>query len=133
MNGNTWIGMGRLVRPPEFFPPGLTGDVHATFVLAVNRVVPSRSGPETDYVPCTVWGPLAQELCAQRTTGDEVHVIGRIRTDLIPQADGSREFRVEVRAEQLQLGRRSRKNLQPSPHVDGVTQAVGRLTEEFGG
>ncbi len=132
MDQNKWFGIGRLVRVPEYFPPGRTGGEHCTFTLAINRVVPSQEGPEADYIPCSLWGEQARSFCQQRGKGDEVQVSGRVRTSLVPQANGSKQHYWEVRADTVQLGRRCLKNLQPQPAQDSATRAVGRLSREFG-
>jgi single-strand DNA-binding protein len=129
---NKWFGIGRLVRDPEYFPATRKAYEHVTFTIAIGRVVPSEEGPEADYIPCSLWGEQAKIFCEERGKGDEVQVSGRIRTSLIPQADGKKQHYWEVRADRVQHGRRSLKNLQPKPKQDSATRAVARLTREFG-
>jgi len=130
-NKGTWIG--RLTKDPEFHPAGRKGDPHCTFTLAINRVVPNEGGPQADFIPCTIWGEEAERFCQLRSKGDEVGIMGRIRTNNVPQPDGSYRFHWEVRALEggVQYGRRSLKNLQPRPAATRTTQAVGQLTAEF--
>jgi single-strand DNA-binding protein len=130
---NRFHGLGRLVRPPEFFPPGRKGQEHCTFTLAINRVVPNEDGPAADYIPCSIWGEESRRFCSCRDTGDEVLILGRIRTNFVQRADGKRDFFWEVRVEEVEYGRKSLKNLRAAPVSDATTQAVKQLTDEFGG
>ena len=132
MDHNRWHGVGRLVRNPEYFPPGRRSQEHCTFSLAINRVVPNGEGPAADFIPCSVWGEKAREFAERVQKGDEVTCLGRIRTNLIPQADGSKKFFWEARVDTVIYGRISLKNLRTKTHEDSTTRAVKQLTEEFG-
>jgi len=131
MDHNRWHGIGRLTREPEYIPAGRKGEGHCKFTLAVNRVVSNEAGPQADYVPCILWGEESLRFIEVRGKGDEVGIVGRIRTSNIPQADGSTHFHWEVRVDKVMYGRRSLKNLQPSPQETHTTRAVSRLTKEF--
>ena len=132
MDHNRWHGVGRLVRDPEYFPPGRRGQEHCTFSIAVNRVVPNEEGPTADYLPCSLWGREAANFVEKAHKGDEVAVLGRIRTNFVLQADGARRFFWEVRIDTVHYGRIALKNLQKRHVVDDTTRAVQKLTEEFG-
>lgn len=131
MDQNLIVLVGRLVRPPEYFPAGRRGDPHATFLLVVNRVVPNANGPQADYFPCVLWGEEAKQLCETRGRGDEIGIVGRIRTELLSQPGGKTQFRWEVRVDEIHFGRRSLKNLAPPPEQTPQTRAVARLHQEF--
>jgi single-strand DNA-binding protein len=125
--------IGRLVKAPQFFPPGRKGQEHCTFSIAVNRVVPNEEGPTADYLPCSLWGPEATRFCETRDKGDEVGILGRIRTNFVPQASGDKKFFWEIRVEHVEYGRRALKNLRAAPRQETVaTQAVRSLNREFG-
>ena len=132
MNYNRVQLIGRLTRPPEYFPAGSKGQEHATATIAVNRVVPTSEGPAADYIPISIWGPIAQHFCEHRGKGDTVMILGRIRTSLVPQADGTKRPYWEVRVEKIQYGQQTRKNSGPAPESDSVTRAVDQLNAEFG-
>lgn len=132
MDHNRFHGVGRLTKDPQYIPAGRKGDDHCTFTLAMNRVVPLEEGPVADYVLCSLWGEEARRFVEFRAKGDEVGILGRIRTGFVQQADGSRKYFWEIRVEEVQYGRRSLKNLQPKPKEDSTTRAVGQLTTEFG-
>lgn len=129
---NRFHAVGRLTRDPRYVAAGHKGEEHCIFTLAINRVVPLHDGPAADYIPCSLWGKETHTFIECRTKGDEVGILGRIRTGLVQQADGQKKFFWEVRVEEVQYGRRSLKNLQPKPKSDFVTKAVGQLTAEFG-
>ena len=131
MDQNRTTLVGRLTRNPEYYPPGIAGQEHCMFTLAVNRVVPDRNGPKADYIPCTIWGPGAKTFVEGRAKGDEVGIIGRLRANYVQQPDGTSRLLFEVRAEEVHLGRRSLKNMQPKPETTPATTAVGTLQNEF--
>ena len=124
--------VGRLTKNPTFYPKGRKGDEHCTFTLAVNRVVPDEEGPKADYIQMALWGPAARIFVEDRQMGDEVMLFGSLRTSMVPLGDGKVEFRWEIRAEEVEHGRKSLKNLAGRPAETKATQAVRRLTEEFG-
>jgi single-strand DNA-binding protein len=123
--------IGRLTKDPEFFPEGRKGEVHCSFTLAINRVVPNEQGPQADYIPCSLWGEEARRFVETRSKGDTVGILGRVRTSYVPQANGSSKFFWEVRVDEVQYGQRSLKNLRPRPTETHATSAMKRLTTEF--
>lgn len=132
MDHNRCHLVGRLAKDPQYVTAGIKGEDHCIFTLAINRVVPMEAGPVADFVLCSLWGEESRRFVEIRAKGDEVGVLGRIRTGFVQQADGSRKHFWEVRVEEVQYGRRSLKNLQPRPKEDSITRAVGQLTTEFG-
>lgn len=132
MDHNRCHLVGRLTKDPVYFEPGRKGDEHCTFTLAINRVVSNEDGPQADFILCSLWGEKARSLVEGRAKGDELGVLGRLRTGFVLQPDGSKRFFWEVRVEEVEYGRRSLRNLQPRPQQDKATQAVGALTMEFG-
>lgn len=132
MDHNRCHLVGRLTKDPEYIPAGRRGEEHCTFTLAVNRVVPNETGPKADYVPCSLWGENARAFVENRAKGDEVGVIGRMRTNFVQQPDGTHRLFFEIRVEEIHLGRRALKNLQPRPQETPTTRAIGQLTREFG-
>ena len=124
--------IGRLTKDPEFVPAGRKGNAHCMFTVAVNRVVSNEQGPQADYIPCTLWGEEAQRFVEKRSKGDTIGILGRIRTSMVKRSDGKANFFWEVRADEVQYGHKSLKNLQPKPVETSATKAVGRLMSEFG-
>lgn len=133
MDHNRCQFVGRLTKNPVFYPKGRKGDEHCTFTLACNRVVPDEEGPKADYIQFALWGPEAQTFVEDRQIGDEVMAFGALRTSMVSLGNGSVDFRWEIRVEEVQLGRKSLKNLAGRPVETKATRAVSRLTKEFGG
>lgn len=133
MDLNRIVLIGRLATNPEYKAAGYRGQPHCFFMLAINRVVPNAQGPQADYVPCSLWGEEAQKFVENRAKGDEVGVVGRLRTTHLKQADGSYKNAWEVRVDRVSYGRRSLKNLQGRVEPSRETEAVSRLSKEFGG
>jgi single-strand DNA-binding protein len=122
--------IGRLTKPPKYLEAGSEGQDRCTFTVAINRVVPDANGPTADYIPCVIWGPEAKHFCECRGVGDEVGVIGRIRTSMVHKAGGTPNFFWEVRVDEISYGRKSMKNLTPKTQ-DANTSAVSTLNSEF--
>lgn len=133
MDHNRCQFVGRLTKNPVFYPKGRKGDEHCTFTLACNRVVPDEEGPKADYIQFALWGSEAQAFVDDRQIGDEVMAFGALRTSMVSLGNGSVDFRWEIRVEEVQLGRKSLKNLAGRPAETKATRAVSRLTKEFGG
>ena len=124
--------MGRLKANPKYYPPGRKGQAHTNFTLAVNRVVPTETGPKADYFPCVIWGEEAGSFAEKRSKGDTVAVFGKWRTNYIEQADGTSKLHFELRVEKFGLGMKALKNLLPQPKPTAATKAVSQLMAEFG-
>lgn len=130
MDANIWVGVGRLTKDPVFFP-GRKGQDYCTFVLAVNRLVANAEGPQTDYLPCSLWGEEAKRFVELRSKGDTIGVRGALRTSRAQRPDGRTEFFFEVRVEEVTYGMRSMKNLSPRPADTAATRSVRQLSKEF--
>jgi single-stranded DNA-binding protein len=63
--------------------------------------------------------------------GDELLILGRLRTNFVQKPDGNKESRFEVRAEEIRYGRTAKRNLQAAPVEDSATRAVDTLNVEF--
>jgi len=132
MDVNKYWAVGRLTRDPEYVPAGRKGDSSCRFKLAINRVVSNEEGPQTDYVPCILWGEEAvKEFLSKANKGNEVGIEGRIRTNHVPNASGEKRFFIEVRVDKVHFGRVALRNLSPRPAPDHITDAVQQLTTEF--
>jgi single-strand DNA-binding protein len=79
---NTITLTGRLVHDPVL-NRGASGGCLGHFVLASNRQCKDKNGvlqTETAFVPCKVFGGWA-ESAGQHKKGDQVVVMGRLRTE----------------------------------------------------
>ena len=125
--------IGRLTNAPKLIPAGRRGPEHCTGTLAINRVVPNQAGGAADHIPFSIWGPEARNFIARRQKGDECCLLGRIRTNFVPQADQTQKFFWEVRIDIVQYGRQALRNLNAPPREETLaTRAVATLTAEFG-
>lgn len=103
---------GRLVRDVETRTTS-TGKVTASFTVAVDRRFKTEGQPEADFIPCVVWGKIA-EVCSQYLSkGSKVGVVGRIQTRSYDAKDGSKRYVTEVIAESVDF-LESRKRQQES-------------------
>jgi len=132
MNHQCYYAVGRLTRPPKLFPVGRRGQEHATFTLAINRVVPNEEGPGTDYINCVIWGPEARNLFNKSTTGDELQIRAKLRTSYVAKGDGDSEYRLEIRVDRIQYGAVALSNMAGPPKQDDTTIAVGSLSKGLG-
>jgi single-strand DNA-binding protein len=100
---NNVILMGRLVRAPAMrFAP--TGTAVAAFCVAANHRRQSANREWTDeraFVPCVAFARTAEQL-AQKQKGDNLVVVGRLRTESW-QEDGAARSRLVMVAEQVQI------------------------------
>lgn len=118
---NKWVGVGRSVRDSEVRST-TTGKQVATFTLAVDRDFKNAQGErEADFIPCVVWGKLA-EVCGKYVTkGKQIAVCGRIQTRTYDAQDGSKRYITEIIVSDLQL-LGSRQEAQPQePFVEVET------------
>jgi single-strand DNA-binding protein len=82
------------------------GSSVATFPVAVSRQVPSGEGErreETEWFSVVAWNKLA-ELCNQYLQkGRKVYVEGRLQTRSWDAPDGTKKYRTEVIAQEVQF------------------------------
>jgi single-strand DNA-binding protein len=96
---NQVILMGNLTRDPELRQtPG--GQDVCGFALALNRSYKDKAGEwqeATDYVDCTAWATLAQQIAQRVKKGHRVLVAGRLQSHTWEQ-DGQKRSKLEVLA-----------------------------------
>jgi len=133
MNLNKAIIIGNLVADPELKSTP-AGQPVCTFRVATNRIWKDKSTgeqqKETEYHTIVTWGKLAEIASQYLTKGRLVMVEGRIRTRSWEDNTGTKRFRTEIIAENLQLGPRIAKPLteEASQGEDGAQQKS--LSEE---
>ena len=110
MDLNKVMIIGRLTANPEArtTPQGVTV---TSFSIATNRVWKDQQGNQQDrveYHNVTTWRRLA-EICAQYLSkGRQVYVEGHLQTRTWDDADGKKNYRTEVVADNMiMLGNRS--------------------------
>jgi len=94
--------VGRLVQNPELRKTD-KGTPYVKFTLAVDRDFKNKETNEVDadFIDCIVWGVTAENLHKYKIKGEQVSVIGSLRTDLYENKSGDTVKRSEVRVNQL--------------------------------
>ncbi len=106
---NKALIIGNLTRDPELkaLP---SGSKLASFSLATNRSFKDKDGNRqdtTEYHNIVAFGRLG-ELCAQYLKkGSQAYVEGRLQTRSWDAGDGSKKYRTEIIADNVQFGSRA--------------------------
>lgn len=98
---NQTVIVGRLVKDPEL---KLTdqGKKVTNITLAVPRSFKNINGEyETDFIDCTLWTGIAESTAEYTKKGDLLGVKGRLQSQLIEHADGTKRKCTEVIAERV--------------------------------
>lgn len=98
---NKFIGIGRLTKAPEMRKT-TNGKTNTTFTIAINRNFKTKEGEqETDYIGCSAWNKLAENIAKYCTKGMLVAVEGRIQIRSYDAQDGSKRYVTEVLVENI--------------------------------
>lgn len=82
---NTWVGIGRATRMPEF----KEGEhPYVRFTIAVDR-----KGEGADFLPCTAFGKTAESIYKWVKQGTKIAVEGRLQTDSYTDREGNKKSR----------------------------------------
>lgn len=101
MNHVTLIG--RLTKDPEVRYTQ-SGTPVGTFTLAVDRRVAKDKPKEADFIPCIVWGKMAEGVVKNYCyKGKQIAVEGRIQVRSYDAKDGSKRYVTEVIVSELEL------------------------------
>lgn len=106
MNLNKVFILGNLTKDPEIrtIP---SGQQVATFGVATNRVWYNQAkekNQEAEFHNIVVWGRLAEVASQYLNKGKLVLIEGRIKTRSWQAQDGTKKYRTEIIAENMQLG-----------------------------
>ncbi len=119
MNLNKAMVLGNVTRDPESRTT-TSGQTVTTFGIATNRFYTDQQKQKQQKVEfhnIVAWGRLG-EICAQYLKkGQLVFVEGRIESRSWDAQDGTKKFRTEIIAENMQMG--------PKPGMTGVSNAHG--------
>jgi single-strand DNA-binding protein len=100
---NKAILIGRTTKEPEIRAT-TSGKQVATFTLAVDRDFKNAQGErEADFLPCVVWGKLAEIAGKYVTKGKQLAVAGRIQTRNYEDKNGQRRYITEIIVSDMQL------------------------------
>lgn len=113
---NKAIIIGRSTKDAEMRSTS-TGKQVATFTLAVDRDYKNAQGErEADFIPCVVWGKLAEIAGKYVTKGKQLAVAGRIQTRNYEDKDGQKRYITEIIVSDMQLlGSRQEQQAQDVP------------------
>src|SRR5690554_2944597 len=104
--------VGRLTKDPELRVT-MDGIYVTTVTLAVNRNYRNQQGEiDADFVQCTLWRKMAENLATYYKKGSLVGITGRIQTRSYEQ-DGKRKYVTEVICESVHFLSRN-----PSPEKE---------------
>ena len=95
--------IGRMTNDPEArFTQG--GPAVATFTRALDRRVAKDKPKEADFIPCVVWGKMADGVVKNYChKGKQVAVEGRIQVRSYDAKDGTKRYVTEVIVNELEL------------------------------
>ena len=97
---NQLVLVGRLTKDIEIKEIG--DKKVSTIVIAVPRPFKNQEGVyETDFIPCTLWNSIAENVAEYCKKGDLVGVKGRVQTNEIEKEDGTKEYKLEIVAEKI--------------------------------
>lgn len=106
MNLNKVFVLGNLTRDPEVrTTPG--GQQVASFSVATNRVWYNQAkekNQEVEFHNIVAWGRLAEITGQYLVKGKMVLIEGRIKTRSWQAQDGTKKYRTEIIAENMQMG-----------------------------
>lgn len=97
---NQTVLVGRIVKTPEVKETE-NGQKVSNITLAVPRSYKNVDGEyETDFVNCTLWGPIATNTAEYCQKGDMVGIKGRIETNSY-EKDGEKKYTTDIIAEKV--------------------------------
>lgn len=112
--------VGRLTKAPELKSTS-NGISVATFTLAVTR---RTNREETDFLNIVTWRGLADNCGKYLSKGQQVAVVGEIRTRSYEAKDGSHRYVTEIQAEDVEFlakaGQRAQENPEFAAEMEGM-------------
>jgi single-strand DNA-binding protein len=75
------------------------------FSLAVNRI----GTDQADFITCQVWGLQAENFCKYQDKGNQVSVLGALRTDTY-EVEGQKRYKTFVLAHNIEYLERKKSN-----------------------
>lgn len=87
---NLFIGMGRLVRDPEY-KAGPSGKGFATFTIAINRY-----NKQADFINCIAFDKTDDVVCGHFHKGSGIAIEGRLNIDTVEGDDGVKKSYTKI-------------------------------------
>ena len=135
--------MGRLVRDPEVrYSQGDKPTAVANYTLAVDRKFKRDGEPTADFIPCVVFGRLAEFAEKYFRKGLRISVSGRIQTNNYTNKDGVKVYTTQVVIEEQEFAesraeQKQNQNIQagqspygPAPDSDGFLNIPDGIDDE---
>lgn len=97
---NRVILIGRLTKDPELSFLAGNGNAVCRFTLATTR--PFKKD-ETDFINCTAFGKRAEAISQYALKGNQLAVVGYLRTGSYDAADGTRRYISDVRVDNFEF------------------------------
>ncbi|OMC80218.1 single-stranded DNA-binding protein [Viridibacillus sp. FSL H8-0123] len=110
------------------------GRVQTNFILAVNRNYKNQNGEiEADFVFCTAWGRLADNVVKYCGKGSLIGVSGRLQSRSYQKEDGKRIYITEVIGEDVRfLVLKDREGIHEKVATDArLTKQQASVAAEF--
>ncbi|WP_249029246.1 single-stranded DNA-binding protein [Tannockella kyphosi] len=129
---NRVVLVGRMTRDPELRTVGNNASV-TSFTLAMNRNYNSTNGQQADFINCTVWNKVAENVKKYCSKGSLVGVEGRLQSRSYDNAQGQKVYVVEVVCDSVQFletkGARE-ANQQQGGYQQGYQQPQGGYQQQ---
>jgi len=102
--------MGRLTKQPELrtTPSGVQV---ASIGIATNRQWTGKDGikqKEAEFHNAVAFGRTAEVICQYFAKGDEIYVIGRLKTSSYEGKDGAKRTKTDILVERIDFGQKAR-------------------------
>lgn len=98
---NIVVLIGRLTKDMELkYTPGSNIPV-GNFYLAVERKNSKGKPKQADFIPCVIWGKLAESTAKYMTKGKLISLRGEIKTDSYKTKDGAKRYVMKIITDQV--------------------------------
>jgi len=125
MNLNKVLLAGRLTKEPEL-KTIQSGSAVASASIAVNHNYTDKAGnkkEETEFINLIFWGRTAEVVAQYCQKGQEILVVGRMKTDQFENKQGQTVRSTKVVVESFQFGQKAK------PKDDGSESGVGQIID----
>lgn len=100
---NKSIIIGRMTKDAEKYTTS-GGVTYTQFVLAVQRNYADASGEkQADFINCTAWRGLAENIAKYTKKGDKLAVVGEIQTRSYTDKDGNKRTATSILVQEAEF------------------------------
>ena len=99
---NQLILIGRMTKDPVLRKT-TSGTSVTSFTIACDRRIKAEGQPTADFINCTAWSKLAENIDEYCKKGDQIALNGRIQTRSYDDEKGKKVFVTEVIAESVEF------------------------------